>query len=50
LACSIPNLQFDIFVIAGNRFESKIDANSGHVVFIELIVSKSKQQAAFADG
>ena len=45
LSCSIPNLQFDVFIVGVDSLESEINANCGHVVLIELIISKSEQQA-----
>lgn len=48
LTCSVPDLQFDILSIGIDCFESKIDSDSGHIVFIELVVSKPQQKATFS--
>jgi hypothetical protein len=40
LACGIPNLEFDGFAFAGDRFDLEIDADRRNVVFTENIVRK----------
>lgn len=47
LASSIPNLKLHSFVIWFYSFESKVDSDGGHVVFVELVVCESQQQAGF---
>ena len=44
LACSIPNLKFDDFIIDINWLESEIDANGNHIIFIELIICKPEEK------
>lgn len=41
LACSIPYLQFDVFLIRGDCFESEIDADGCHVIFVKLVVGET---------
>lgn len=48
LSCSIPDLQFDVFAITVDCLESKVDSDSGHVVLVELVVGKTKQEATLA--
>ena len=38
LPCSIPNLEFDIFLIAEERFEAKVDSDGCEKNLTELIV------------
>jgi hypothetical protein len=49
LTSCIPYLQFDVFAIRIDCFESEIDSNGGHIIFVELIVSKPQQEATFSN-
>jgi hypothetical protein len=46
---SVPDLQLDVLVIGGHRFESEVHPDGGHVVLVELVVCEPQQQAALAD-
>ena len=50
LACGVPYLQFDVFVVGSHRFEPEIHADGGHVILVELVVRESEQEAGLADG
>jgi len=50
LAGSVPDLEFDVFVVRVDGLEPKIHANGGHVVLVKLVVGKPQQQAALAHG
>ena len=39
----IPDLQFDIFVIGFDSFESEINTDSGHIVLVELVVGEPEK-------
>ncbi len=45
----IPDLQFDIFGVAVDSFESEIDADGGHVVFVELVIGEPEEKTRLAD-
>jgi hypothetical protein len=49
LSCGVPDLKFNVFVVGGDSFESEVDADGGHVVFVELVVCESEEEAALAD-
>ena len=49
LASGIPDLQLYLLSVVAQGSESKINANCGHVILIELIVSESNKEARFAD-
>ena len=40
LSGGIPDLKFDIFRVGVDSFEPEIDADGGHVVFVELVVGE----------
>jgi hypothetical protein len=48
LASCVPDLQFDVFALGVDRLEPEIHSDGGHIVFVELVVGKSQQQAALA--
>ena len=41
LARSVPDLELDLTSVVSQRSESKINANRGHIVLIELVICKS---------
>lgn len=49
LAGSVPDLQFDVFAVRVDSFESEVYSDGGHIVFVELVVCEPQQEAAFAD-
>ncbi len=44
----IPDLEFNIFTVGIDSFESEIDTNGSHVVLIELVISKPEQETWFS--
>lgn len=42
LASSVPDLQFDVFVVGSDSLESEVYADGGHVVLVELVVCESE--------
>ena len=49
LACGVPDLQFDGFVIVGDDFGLEIDSDSCGVGWAEPLVCKSGDKWGFAD-
>ena len=47
LASCVPDLQFKIFLVNFELSKFKIDANGGHILFFELIISESQEDAGF---
>lgn len=43
LSCGVPNLQFYDFVINFHGLEPEVDSDGDHIVFVELIISKSQE-------
>lgn len=50
LACRVPDLQFDVLVVAGDCLEAEVHSDGRHVVLVELVVGESQEQAALAYG
>ena len=44
LSSSVPDLHLHNFVVDVDGFESEINSDRDHIVFVELVISKTKQQ------
>jgi len=49
LPSRVPNLEFNIFILASDGLESEINSDSSHVILIELVVCEPQQETAFSD-
>ena len=49
LAGCVPDLQLDVLARAADCFESEVDTDGCHVIFVELVVSEPKQEATLSD-
>jgi hypothetical protein len=48
LASSVPYLQLHDAIVDIERFESEVDSDGDHVIFIEVIVCEAKEEGRLA--
>lgn len=49
LTCSVPDLKFANFLVHIDSANLEVHSNRRHEIFLELIISESKEKAGFTD-